>query len=236
MRAGREEGGKLMENSCYPVALNLQGKRCLVVGGGALAEEKVEGLLRSGAEVVVVSSEPEPQLIELAAAHEIMLCLRPYERGDLDGVHLVLAASDDRALNAVVAHDARAEDILVNAVDDIPNCDFFAVSIVRRGDLQIAISTNGLSPAFARWMREYLDAWLPYELGDLLSILAEVRREVKEEGAIPPYERWRAAIDDDVFTRLRHSDREGARRQIVATLRDERENLDLVGAPDWVEA
>jgi precorrin-2 dehydrogenase/sirohydrochlorin ferrochelatase len=151
-------------------------------------------------------------------------------------VHLVLAASDDRALNAAVAHDARAEDILVNAIDDIPNCDFFAVSLVRRGDLQIAISTNGLSPAFARWMREYLDAWLPYELGDLLSILADVRREVKEEGTIPSYERWQAAIDDDVLTRLRHGDRDGARRQIVTTLRDERESLDLVGAPAWVEA
>jgi siroheme synthase-like protein len=225
-----------MEYNCYPVALNLQGKRCLVVGGGALAEEKVEGLLRSGAEVVVVSPEAESRLVELSAADEIVLYRRPYERGDLDGVHLVLAASDDRALNAAVAHDARAEDILVNAIDDIPNCDFFAVSIVRRGDLQIAISTNGLSPAFARWMREYLDAWLPYELGDLLSILADVRREVKEEGTIPSYERWQAAIDDDVLTRLRHGDRDGARRQIVTTLRDERESLDLVGAPAWVEA
>jgi siroheme synthase-like protein len=224
-----------VEYNCYPVALNLQGKRCLVVGGGALAEEKVEGLLRSGAEVVVVSPEPEPRLVELAAADEIVLLKRPYERGDLNGVHLVLAASEDRALNAAVAHDARAEDILVNAVDDIPNCDFFAVSIVRRGDLQIAISTNGLSPAFARWMREYLDAWLPYELGELLSILAEVRRAVKEEGTIPPYERWQAAIDDDVFTRLRHGDREGARRQIVTTLRDEQDSHDLVGTPAWVE-
>jgi precorrin-2 dehydrogenase / sirohydrochlorin ferrochelatase len=180
---------------CYPVALCLEGKRCLVAGGGSLAAEKVEGLLRAGGNVVVVAPEVAHPLRHLAERGEIELRERAYEPADLSGVYLAYGASEDRALNARVATDAREAGVLVNAVDDIPNCDFFAVSLVRRGDLQVAISTNGLSPALARWMREYLDAQLPDALGELLTALAGVRADVREAGAVPPYDRWRAAID-----------------------------------------
>ena len=199
----------------YPVALDLKGKRCLVVGGGTIASDKVEGLRQAGAQVTVISPVALPGLAELAARGEIILHLRPYRREDLAGVYLAYGATDDRAVNAQVAADAREAGILVNAVDDIPNCDFFAVAVVRRGDLQIAVSTNGLSPAFARWMREYLEAWLPQEFGDLLAVLADVRREVKARGPIPAYEHWQAAITDEVLLRLRHDDRDGARERIL---------------------
>jgi precorrin-2 dehydrogenase/sirohydrochlorin ferrochelatase len=154
----------------------------------------------------------------LADAGAIELRVRPYEPADLDGVFLAYGASEDRTLNARVAADARQVGVLVNAVDDIPNCDFFAVSLVRRGDLQVAISTNGRSPALARWVREYLDAWLPQELGGLLDVLADVRHEVRREGTPPAYERWRDAIDDEVLLRLRHGDERGARSRIYETL------------------
>jgi precorrin-2 dehydrogenase / sirohydrochlorin ferrochelatase len=210
-----------LDGSFYPIALNLQDKPCVVVGGGALAAEKVVGLLRSGAEVSVISPTIGPELRQLAETRRIRsVSWRSYHADDLDGAYLAYGASENRELNSRVAADARERGVLVNAVDDIPNCDFFAVSIVRRGDLQIAISTNGLSPAFARWMREYLDEQLPAEFGDLLAVLADVRRAVRSSGKTPPYERWRAAITDDVLELLRVGDGQAARTRILETLTD----------------
>ncbi len=226
-----------MNPTVYPIALDLANRHCLVVGGGPLAYEKVEGLLRAGARVVVVSPNVSPELASRADAGEIEVYLRPYRQTDLDGVYLAYGADEDRPLNATVAQHARAAGILVNAVDDIPNCDFFAVSIVRRGDLQIAISTNGLSPALARWLREYLDARLPNELGALLRVLAQVRSEVRVRGPIPPYERWRAAITGDVMGRLKHGDDEGARSRVLAVLTGQQDiEFETEPATLWPEA
>jgi precorrin-2 dehydrogenase/sirohydrochlorin ferrochelatase len=207
-----------MANRCYPIALNLQDRPCLVVGGGGLAVEKAQGLIDAGARVTVVNPAPDARLHDLARDGRITVEGRAYEPADLDGIYLAFGASEDRALNARVAADGRTRGVIVNAVDDIPNCDFFAVSIVRRGDLQIAISTGGASPAFARWMREYLEERLPIEFGDLLDVLAEARSTIKARGAIPPYERWKAAIDEKLLRPLRRGDREGARAQLVASL------------------
>jgi uroporphyrin-III C-methyltransferase/precorrin-2 dehydrogenase/sirohydrochlorin ferrochelatase len=120
---------------------------------------------------------------------------RAFDAGDVQGAWIVIAAIDDRAVNAEVAAAARAAGRLVNAVDDVPNCDFIATSIVRRGELQLSISTGGGSPAMARWLREQLDAALPEDVGDLLDSLAEVRRALKAVGQPPAYPVWRAAIE-----------------------------------------
>jgi len=207
-----------MTKRCYPIALDLQDRACLVAGGGSLAAEKALGLHEAGARVMVVDPEPSPLLRYLDVAGTIVLRTRAYEPSDLDGIYLAFGASEDRTLNARVAIDGRDRGVLVNAVDDIPNCDFFAVSIVRRGDLQIAISTGGASPAFARWMREYLEEHLATELGDLLDVLADARRTIKARGPVPPYERWHAAIDDGLLRRLQRGDREGARAQVLTSL------------------
>ncbi len=203
-----------MARSYYPVALDLDGKGCLVVGGGEIADGKLDALLSSGARVTVVSPSVRPRIAALADAGRITLHQRTYQSGDLTDAFLVIAATDDRAVNAEVAVEARAAGILVNAVDDPPNCDFFAVAIVRRGDLQVSISTNGLSPAFARWMREQLDEALPREYGDLLKVLADVRETLKARGPIPAYEHWQAAITEDVLDCLRQGDVAGARARI----------------------
>ncbi len=208
----------MTSRSYYPVALGLEGKHCLVVGGGTLATEKVEGLLLAGAVITVISPAPSPTLAYLAEGHEITLRRRPYGIHDLAGVYLAYGATEDRAQNARVAADARRAGILVNAVDDIPNCDFFAMALVRRGDLQIAISTNGRSPAFARWVREYLDAWLPRAFGSVLDALADVRRDVRAQGAVPPYERWQAAIGEEVFSHLPRGRAHGMRDRIYAAV------------------
>jgi precorrin-2 dehydrogenase / sirohydrochlorin ferrochelatase len=201
-------------HSYYPIALDLHQKACLVVGGGSLATEKVEGLLVAGATIKVVSATVTPTIAYLAEVGEITLHQRPYRADDLEGIYLAYGATEDRAENARVAADARQVGVIVNAVDDIPNCDFFAVSIVRRGDLQIAISTNGRSPAFARWVREYLDAWIPKAFGGVLDALADVRQDLRAQGVTPPYERWQAAIGDEVFSRLPQGVTDGARERV----------------------
>jgi precorrin-2 dehydrogenase/sirohydrochlorin ferrochelatase len=208
--------GATMTPTCYPIALVLDGKACLVVGGGAIADEKLDALLRAGAKVTLVSPEARPRIAALAAAGRIAWRARPFESGDLTGMSLVIAATDDNALNAQVVTEARAEGILAQAVDYIPYCDFFAVATVRRGDLQVAISTNGRSPAFARWLRERLDRELPAVYGDLLDVLGEVRDTLKARGPIPAYEHWQAAIDDDVFASLAAGDRAAAAERVYA--------------------
>ena len=212
------EKGMTTSHSYYPVALDLQAKRCLVVGGGALATEKVEGLLVAGAEITVVSPTITPTITYLAEGGELTLQQRPYVVDDLDGIYLAYGATEDRAENARVAADARRRGVIVNAVDDIPNCDFFAVSIVRRGDLQIAVSTNGRSPAFARWVREYLDAWIPKGFGGVLDALADVRQDLRAQGSTPPYERWQAAIGEEVFSQLPRGVTHGARERVHHTV------------------
>lgn len=203
-----------MASAVYPIALNLEGKRVLLVGGGEIADGKLDALLLAGAEITVVSPEVRPRIAAFAAAGKLILLRREYATNDIDDMSLVIAATDDRPLNARVVTEARAARILTQAVDDIPYCDFFAVAIVRRGDLQLGISTNGRSPAFARWMRERLDTDLPAEYGDLLDVLGEVRDTIKAEGPIPHYDHWQAAITDEVFAALRAGDRDAARASI----------------------
>ena len=203
-----------MPPTCYPIALVLEGKNCLVVGGGEIADGKLDALLLAGAVVTVVSPEVRPRIATLAAEGQITLHQRPYRTSDLDDTYLAIAATDDVPTNARMVTEARAAGILTQAVDDIPYCDFFAVAVVRRGDLQLGISTNGRSPAFARWMRERLDTELPAEYGDLLAVLGDVRDTIKSRGPIPTYEHWQAAITDEVIAALGAGDRETAAARI----------------------
>lgn len=199
-----------MTASPYPIALSLDGKRVLLAGGGEIADGKLDALLLAGALITVVSPRVRSRIATFAAEGRITLRQRPYQTADLEGAALVIAATDDQPTNARIVTEARAARILAQAVDDIPYCDFFAVAIVRRGDLQLGISTNGRSPAFARWMRERLDADLPAEYGDLLDVLGQVRDSIKARGPIPEYEHWQAAISDKVFASLRDGDRPAA--------------------------
>lgn len=210
-----------MSVSTYPVALNLTAKRCLVVGAGALAREKVEGLLRAGATVRCVGPEPGDDADAWKHPHRnprLERHPRPYTPSDLDGVYLAYGASEDRALNARVAQDARRRGVIVNAVDDIPNCDFFAMALVRRGDLQIAISTNGRSPAFARWMRERLQGQVPVEFGDLLAALGQARDAIRARGEVPPYEGWARAIAEELAWRATGAPVEGTAERLLTAL------------------
>jgi precorrin-2 dehydrogenase/sirohydrochlorin ferrochelatase len=208
-----------MAQRYYPVALDLQDKTCVVIGGGTLADGKLDALLAAGARVTLVSPDAGARIAALAADGHLNWLRQRYEPAVLAGAYLVIAATDDRAVNALVAADARRVGALVNAVDDPPNCDFFAVAVVRRGDLQVAISTNGRSPAFARWLREQLDDTLPNEYGALLAALGDARDELRSSGPIPEYERWQAALTDELLERVRRGDHAGARAYLLDRLR-----------------
>jgi precorrin-2 dehydrogenase / sirohydrochlorin ferrochelatase len=168
----------------FPLFLKLDGKRCLVVGAGSVAAEKIESLLVCGARVSVVAPEAIPAVKSLSEAGRIEWLPRRFTPGDLDGKTLVIAATDDREINRAVFEEASRRSILSNAVDDPPLCDFFCASIVQRGDLQIAISTAGKSPALAQRLKREIDAQLAPDLGRWLDDLGELRREVLER--MPP--------------------------------------------------
>ncbi len=168
--------------SLFPIFLKLTGRPCLVVGGGALAESKIESLLAAQAHVTVIAVRANERVHDLAEGGEITLALRPFVPGDLarPGVpyFLAVAATDDPAVNRAVFAEAEDAGILINAVDDPPFCDFYFPSVVRRGDLQIAISTAGHSPALAQRLRKEINALLPLDAGDWLTELGNLRREV----------------------------------------------------------
>lgn len=168
----------------FPLFLKLSGRRCLVVGAGNLAESKIESLRSANGDVTVIAPQIRASILDLAASGEINLLQREFVSGDISGAEtkyfLVVAATDVPAVNRTVYHEAVASDALCNAVDDPPFCDFYFPSVVRRGDLQIAISTAGASPALAQRLRKEINAQLPLDTGDWLADLGNLRREVTQ--------------------------------------------------------
>lgn len=162
----------------FPLFLKLTSRPCIVIGAGHLAESKIDSLRASDAAVTVIAPEVSDRIGEQAATGELTLHRRPYQSGDLAGTFLVVAATNDPAVNRAVFAEATASGVLCNAVDDPPFCDFYFPSIVRRGDLQIAISTAGNSPALAQQLRKELNEQLPLDLGEWLADLGNLRREV----------------------------------------------------------
>ena len=194
----------------YPINVNLAHRRCLVIGGGAVAERKVETLLEFGAEVVVIAPEISPGLSDLVSRRLIQHFASSYQ-SDLsdptdpsDRPFLVFAATDDREVNKQVSADCQSRGILVNVADDPELCTFFVPANVRRGDLIVSISTSGKSPAMARWLRERLEATLGLEYGRLADILGALRSEVKAKYR-DPGDRTQAylrILNSDVLTLL----------------------------------
>jgi len=164
--------------SLLPIFLNLDGRRCLLVGAGAVALDKIGTLLKTGAGLRVVAPQARPEVQQLALDGKLEWVPRPFDPSDLDGAFLVVAATDSPQVNAAVYRQAQARGVPCNSVDDIPNCDFFFGSTVSRGELQIAISTSGLSPAVAQRLRREIDEQLPDDLGPWLADLGELRRQV----------------------------------------------------------
>ena len=161
-----------------PIFLNLDSRPCLLVGAGNVALEKIGTLLKTSLRLRVIAPEARPEIHALASDGQLELIQREFVPADLDGNFLVIAATDSPEVNTLVYREALARNIPCNSVDDIPNCDFFFGSIVSRGDLQIAISTAGESPAVAQRLRREIDEQLPHDLGAWLAKLGKLRREV----------------------------------------------------------
>jgi uroporphyrin-III C-methyltransferase/precorrin-2 dehydrogenase/sirohydrochlorin ferrochelatase len=164
--------------SLLPIFLNLEGRRGLLVGAGNVALEKIGSLLKTGVVLRVVAPDAHVEVQELAREGKLEWAQKVFEPADLEGSFLVIAATDVPEVNAAVYRAALERGIPCNSVDDIPNCDFFFGSVVSRGDLQIAISTAGESPAVAQRLRREIDEQLPDDLGAWLSKLGGLRREV----------------------------------------------------------
>jgi siroheme synthase-like protein len=164
----------------YPVYLDLQNRPALVVGGGAVAERKVESLLEAGARVTIVSPEATEALLEHSKAGRIVLHRRRFDLSDLDGVCIVISATDDAAVQVEVAAAAKARNIPVNTVDIPELCTFIVPAVVRRGSVTVAISTGGKSPALSAALRARLDTILTNEVARTADLLGAVRGEIHE--------------------------------------------------------
>jgi precorrin-2 dehydrogenase/sirohydrochlorin ferrochelatase len=164
--------------SLFPMFLKLTARPVVVVGAGAIAEGKIESLLEAEAQVTVVAPEALPRVLAWAEGGDIAWVKREYREGDLAGAFLAVAATATPEVNRAVFAEAKERGVLINAVDDPPFCDFYFPSIVRRGELQIAISTAGESPALAQRLRKAINAALPLDTGEWLMELGRLRREV----------------------------------------------------------
>jgi precorrin-2 dehydrogenase/sirohydrochlorin ferrochelatase len=176
----------------FPAFLKLAGRRCLVVGAGPVAEEKIEGLLRAGADVRVVAPEATQRIRDLSRKRKLRWEERAFRAADLSGAFVVVAATSSPSLHATIYRQARRRGVLCNVVDDPEHCDFYYGSVVRRGELQIAISTAGQSPALAQRLRKQLEQEFGAEYAEWLKELGKIRERLFEKQLSP--ERRRALL------------------------------------------
>lgn len=204
----------------FPVFLNIRGKKCVVVGGGQVALRKVKALLDAGADVSVISPDLCPELIKLADTEEISVEKRLFQSGDLERSLITVAATDDNGINLEVAKEARGKGILVNVVDDSGNSDFIVPSYLRRGDIAIAVSTAGRSPALARKIRSRLEDVFGDEYAALALLIDEVRMEIRSQGIKVKGDDWQKAIDLDLLIDLlKKNEIEQARNLLLSNLK-----------------
>lgn len=198
----------------YPVNLVLDGRPCLVVGGGHIAARKIEGLLACGAEVTVIAPEVAAEIRALPVTVE----QRPYARGDVAGFRLAVAATDDSAVNKAVYDDGEEAGVWVNSADDPDRCSFTLPSVVRRGPLTVSVSTGGHSPALATWLKDRLQDELGPEYEVLLDLLSSERESLKAQGRSTEGLAWRKALESDMLALIRAGKVHEARERLQACL------------------
>jgi len=184
--------------SYFPIYLDMARRRCLVIGGGAVAERKIANLLEAGAEVTVLSPNVTENIARWSKQNLLLLKARRYRDGDLAGFELAFVATDDAAANSAAFREGRNGGVWVNAADDPAHCDFILPSVLRRGDLTVAVSSGGNSPALARTVREELELYFTQEYEALAQLASEARRELQRRGMTVSFETWRRALSGDV--------------------------------------
>ena len=204
----------------YPVYLNLRGRRCVIVGGGTVAEGKISRLLDSGADICVVSPDATPGIRQFVADGAVRWEQRRYERGDLEGAFIAIAATNVREVNRRIFEEAEERGVMLNAVDDPPNCSFIAPSIVQRGPVTLAISTGGVSPALARKLRESLQSSRDLAWADLSSVMAVARSHLREAGLLSTIDpqRWQCCITPQLLAMAQEGRQSEAAETLLAGL------------------
>ncbi|MGH7309789.1 MAG: precorrin-2 dehydrogenase/sirohydrochlorin ferrochelatase family protein [Candidatus Rokuibacteriota bacterium] len=198
----------------YPIMLDLRGRPVLVVGGGQVAQRKVEGLLAASACVTIVSPTLTADLAALAAQGRVRHEGRCYRPGDLIGFSLAFVAAGDSGLTGLVADEGREHGVWVNAADDPAHCDFVLPAVLRRGPLSVSVATDGASPALAGAVRDALADVVGEAYGPLAELVGEVRRELRAEGHSPEGEVWRRALDADLLALVAERRYGDARRRL----------------------
>jgi len=212
---GSESGGRVSRKiRDYPVYLDIMNRKCLVVGGGSVSTRKVMTLLECGAVVTVVSPVVGPELLELAEAGFIRWEKRTYRSSDLDGMFLVIGATDQKEVNHRIFADSEPLNKLCNIADRPEDCNFILPSVVRRGDLVIAVSTSGKSPAFAKHLRKDLENRFGEEYAEFLRLMGAIRKKLLSEGHEPEAHRhlFERLINEGLLERIRKGDRKAANR------------------------
>lgn len=191
----------------YPVQLDIQNRNCLVVGGGGVGTRKVATLLECGASVTVISPEVTQQLRDLAKSNRIDLKERRYQAGDLDGMFLVIGATDDEELNRKISHDADRLNTLCNIADRPEVCNFILPAIVKRDDLIITISTSGKSPALAKKLRKTLELQFGKEYGTFLKLMGAIRKRLLSQAHEPEAHKplFEKIIASDLITMIQNN-------------------------------
>jgi precorrin-2 dehydrogenase / sirohydrochlorin ferrochelatase len=175
----------------YPISLLIEGRACLVVGGGHVALSKITGLLDAGATVTVIA----PHVLDEVTALPVTVHTRRYQDGDCDGFVLVLAATGDRRLDAAIYAECQRADTLVNAADNPIACSFYLPALLRAGDLSVAISTAGASPAIASWVRDRVGTLLGEHFSDVVDIVGATRQQIRTSGETSEGLPWADLID-----------------------------------------
>ena len=198
----------------YPVNLVVAGRPCLVVGGGSVALRKIDGLLACGADVTVVA----PSISDEIAQRPVKTERRPYEQGEAKAFRLVIAATDDPAVNRAVYEDGEAAGVWVNAADEPSSCSFTLPSVVRRGPIMVTVSTGGRSPAMSTWLRGCVESWLGEEYVVLLELLSQEREAIKAGGRSTEGLDWLSALDSNMLELIRAGEIGRARERLQACL------------------
>ena len=204
----------------YPVYLNLTGKKCLVFGGGPIAEDKIAKLQSTGAQVTIVSPTVTPNLQAWAHRGDFQWQPREYQAGDMEGAFLSIAATNDRQVNHEIFQEAERLGVLINVVDDPEQGTFIAPAVVRRGQVTLAISTGGASPALARKLREALTEAAVLEWADLARVLSLARKVVKKRGLTVDPQRWQCCITTELLQLAQSGHEDQALSSLLSRLTD----------------
>lgn len=202
----------------YPAFINVEGRRCVVIGGGIIGEDKVRKLVECGADVTVVSPDVTKGVRDLAQAGEITWLQREYAPGDLKDAFIAIAATNDNNVNRQIAREAEERKVLLNVADVPDLCTFVVPSVVRRGEVTIAASTGGASPALARAFREKLEGSRILEYADLAPLLAQARVDLKNLRVIVPPDHWQGCITEELLGLVQSGREEEAKRTLMAGL------------------